>query len=160
MHTSQVVSASSLERPGRADGSSRFAWPYRVYFDELDAMGMLHNARYALVLERCSSAFFESRGWQWDTDPTRTPDAHHVVVEQSIRYMVPVRGTADVVVYMWVEELGRTSATYGFEVCSTDAAVVHARARRVTVKLDPGTFRPVAWTARLRNCLVELLAEA
>lgn len=134
--------------------------PYRVFFDELDPMGMFHNVRYALLLERASSAFFKSNGWQWECDPARNPDAHHVVVEQGIRYLTPTRGTVDVQVDMWLERLGQTSATYAFEVRSAGLTVVHARARRVTVKLDPVTFQPAAWAPWLRRCLAGLLRNA
>ncbi len=136
-----------------------FVWPTRVLFDELDPMGMLHNVRYGFLLERATSAFFEANGWQWEHDPAKNPDAHHVVAEQTIRYLAPIRGTADIAVEMWVERLGRTSTTYAFEIRSADGMTVHARARRATVKLDPLTFEPVEWTDRLHRCLAGLVRE-
>ena len=161
------MAVSHFEIPGGGAGAPSpsvstdrgFLWSYRVFFDELDAMGMLHNSRYALLLERASSAFFESNGWQWELDVAKNPDAHHVVVEQSIRYLTPIRGTTDVAIDMWVERLGRTSATYAFEISSVDSSVTHARARRVTVKLDPVTFQPAEWTPRLRSCLAGLVRD-
>jgi acyl-CoA thioester hydrolase len=139
------------------DARPGFVWRARVHFDELDPMGMLHNGRYALLLERASSAFFEANGWRWERDPALNPDAHHVVREQTVWYLAPIRGTTDVVVEMWVERLGATSAAHAFEIRSADGALVHATARRVVVKLDPLTFQPVPWTPRLRGCLGTIL---
>lgn len=151
LQRSDVVTTAEL------GAAPRFTWPTRVHFDELDAMGMLHNARYAVLLERASSAFYEYNGWHWERDPSVNPDAHHVVIEQTVRYLAPIRGTADIAVRMWVTRLGDTSATFEYEITSPDGGVVHATARRVTVKLDPDTYRPVSWTPRLRACLATLL---
>jgi hypothetical protein len=38
-----------------------------------------------------------------------------------------------------------------------DRSTVHAQAQRVTIKLDPVTYQPVAWTPDLRDCLNGLL---
>ncbi len=161
MVASHVLSGDTNPSLGPASGPPRpgFVWPTRVLFDELDPMGMLHNVRYGFLLERASSAFFEANGWEWEHDPAKNPDAHHVVAEQTIRYVAPIRGTTDIAVEMWVERLGRTSATYAFEIRSADGMTVHARARRATVKLDPVTFQPAEWTPRLHRCLASLVRE-
>ncbi|MGH9064072.1 MAG: acyl-CoA thioesterase [Acidimicrobiales bacterium] len=138
------VAAVPASPGARRDGGARpgFVWTTSVFFDDLDAMGVLHNAAYLLLVERASSAFFEAQGWRWESDPYRNPDQHYVVREQSVLYLEPVRGPGPVAVEMWVTSLGRTSAAYCFEVRSVDGATVHARARRVHVKLDPATLRP------------------
>ena len=100
-------------------------------------MGMLHNARYLVLAERASSAFFEASGWRWERDVGLNPDQHYVVRERAVQYLEPVTGPCDIVVEMWVDRLGETSAAYGFEVRSADGARVHARLQRVHVKLDP-----------------------
>jgi acyl-CoA thioester hydrolase len=143
-------SAGSCDVPG-------FSWPTRVFFDELDAMGMLHNARYSLLIERATSAFFESNGWQWERDVAGNPDQHYVVREQSVRFMRPILRPGRVVVSMWVSRLGETSATFSFEIRSPDRRVLHATAERVHVKLDRATLAPAAWTPRLREHLSTLL---
>ncbi|MGE5288988.1 MAG: acyl-CoA thioesterase [Micromonosporaceae bacterium] len=137
-----------------------FRWPTRVFFDELDAMGMMHNTRYVVLLERASSAFFEAGGWRWERDPVLNPDQHYVVSEQTIRYLEPVRGPGELSVVMWVARLGETSVTFRFEVRSPDDRRVHATAERVHVKLDLVTFQPVPWTPRLRDQLMTLVRPA
>lgn len=155
-----MLTASHQNEAGQTDGDRPgFVWHTRVHFDELDAMGMLHNARYALLLERASSAFFESNGWHWARDTVENPDAHHVVREQTVRYETPIAGTSEVEVEMWVDRLGTTSASHGYELRSIDG-MVHATARRVIVKLDPVTYKPVPWTPRLRDSLRSLVRDS
>lgn len=152
------------DRPG-ATGAERlpqpgFVWPTSVFFDELDAMGMLHNARYLVLIERATSAFFEVQGWRWQNDTTLNPDQHYVVREQTLRYLEPIVGPGPVVVELWVSSLGRTSVAFGCEVRSPNHDRVHVRAERVHVKLDPESLRPVPWTPRLRAQLAGLLRAA
>ncbi len=157
-HSSQDPGSGAAAPPadGQRPPGAGFSWPARVFFDDLDAMGMLHNARYLVLLERASSAFFEAGGWRWERDPALNPDQHYVVREQRIRYLDPVPGPGAVAVEMRVARLGETSVTFAFEVRSADGRRVHATAERVHVKLDPVTFRPVPWTPALRAQLTAL----
>lgn len=134
-----------------------FVWSTRVFFDDLDAMGMLHNSRYAVLAERANSAFFEANGWQYERDAARNPDQFYVVREQWVRHHEPVVGPCDVEVEMWVEHLGRTSATYGFHVRAPGGFPIFARLRRVQVKLDPLSLLPAPWTPLLRRHLEAIL---
>ncbi|MGH9104597.1 MAG: acyl-CoA thioesterase [Acidimicrobiales bacterium] len=135
-----------------------FVWQTSVFFDDLDAMGMLHNAAYLVLVERATSAFFETHGWHWEKDPAQNPDQYYVVREQSVRYLEPIVGPGDVEVELWVRRLGRTSAAFGFEVRSSGR--VRAVAERVHVKLDPLSLKPAAWTATLRSHLATLVQPA
>ena len=127
---------------------TRFVHPSPVHFDELDAMAMLHNARYAVHVERATSALFAHLGWRWELDAARNPDQFHVVREVQVEFLSPFRGMGFLQVELWVERLGETSCVYGFE-CSSEAGV-HARGRRTVVKLAPASMRPAPWTARFR----------
>lgn len=146
-------------RPTTQAGISEpgFTWRSRVFFDDLDAMGMLHNSRYLVLAERANSAFFEASGWRWEADPRLNPDQFYVVREQRVRYLEPIHGPGDVTVEMWVAHLGQTSATYAFAVRSGDRPHMHADIRRVQVKLDPVTLRPAPWTPALRDQLESLV---
>jgi acyl-CoA thioester hydrolase len=124
-----------------------------VHFDELDAMRMLHNARFFVHMERAASAFYRSLGARWEHDVADNPDQFHVVKAQEIEYLVPFMGTGDLRVEMRVEKIGRTSCTLAFRFTSPDAAVTYARGARTIVKLNPATLRPIEWTDRFRNAL-------
>lgn len=122
----------------------------RIQFDELDALGVLHHARYVFLVERATIAFYFSCGRPWAEDPRDNPDQVHVVRELGIEYLTPFRGMEEMRVGLWVERMGRTSCTYGFECTDPGRGTVYARGRRAIVKLDPETGRPAPWTDSFR----------
>ena len=117
-----------------------------VHFDDLDALGVLHNARYAVFVERAMISWWAERGVSFAGGRPTSPDAFNVVREYSITFHVPVRGTGEVAVHFWVETLGTTSADYRFRVTSKDKQMVYAEGRRVNIHLDAATMRPSPWT--------------
>jgi acyl-CoA thioester hydrolase len=128
-----------------------------VHFDDLDAMGVVHNARYALLLERALAAFWNARGHSFVDGRPTTEDSFNVVKEYRITYRTPIRMAGDVAVHLWTDRVGETSGTYGFRILSVDGSTVHAEGIRVVVKLDPTTMRPIPWTAAARR-IAESLA--
>jgi acyl-CoA thioester hydrolase len=147
----------SLRRPASED--TAFVHETVVHFDDLDPMGMLHNGRYPVLVERAVSAFFEHLGWRWVPDVAANPDQFHAVRSLQIEYVAPVLGPGPVEVAVHVAHLGTTSAVFGFAVRS--ASGVHAHGRRSVVKLDHRTLAPTPWTDRFRAGLAaHLVAEA
>jgi acyl-CoA thioester hydrolase len=124
--------------------------PVMVYFEDLDAMGVVHNGRYVLLLERALAAYWARVGWAFDPAAPRFKDAFFVVREFTITYHVPIIHIGPVHVQLWLDHLGDTSAVYGFRVLSQDGTVTHAEGRRVQVRLDPATLRPAAIGPELR----------
>jgi acyl-CoA thioester hydrolase len=124
-----------------------------VHYDDLDAMGIVHNARYAVLLERALNAFWTPLGYTFDGGVFSKPDVFLAVAEFAIVYRTPFRGTGTLDVRFWVDRLGETSAAYGFRMVSTDGATVHAEGRRVHIRLDQATMRPAAWTPACRDIL-------
>jgi len=122
-----------------------------VHFDDLDAMGIVHNARYAIMLERALTAFWAEHGLTFAGGRPSSPDVFGAVKEFTISYRSPVTGTGEIALHFWIERLGNTSAVYGFRFLSADHAVVHAEGRRVHVKLSPDTLRPAPWTEPTRR---------
>jgi acyl-CoA thioester hydrolase len=129
-----------------------------VHFDELDPMGVLHNARYAVLFERALAAFWAGHGHSFVDGRPTTPDAFNVVKEASIVYHRPVRGVGEVAVQLWLESLGESSGVYRFRLLSPDGATVFAEGRRVVVKLDQATLRPAPWSPESRTIAETLLA--
>ncbi|MBB5110356.1 thioesterase family protein [Micromonospora echinospora] len=131
-----------------------------VHFDDLDAMGLLHNARYAVLLERALTPYWAERGVVFRGDVHAAPDVFHAVREFTITYQAPVTGVGTVAVHFWLEHFGTSSAQYAFEFRSVDGATVHARGTRSIVRLDPATLRPTAWTEVGRAIAATLLRPA
>jgi acyl-CoA thioester hydrolase len=128
----------------------RYVYFSPVHFDELDAMKMLHNSRFAAHVERALIAWYSKHGGKWRPDPSENPDQFHVVRDFHIEYLHPVIGPGTMRVDVWVERLGTTSCVYGF-VCSNESGTVgYARGERTIVKLDPSSHRPAPWTDSFR----------
>lgn len=128
-----------------------------VHFDDIDAMGIVHNARYAVLLERAITPYWAQRGHSFERGRPTSPDVFHAVREFTITYRTPIRGTGEVAVHFWLERFGETSGVYGFRFLSADGATVHADGQRVIVRLDPATMRPAPWTDAARAVAQTLL---
>jgi acyl-CoA thioester hydrolase len=130
--------------------------PVQVYYDDLDVMGLLHHARYAMLLDRAIGGYWTARGYTL-SDSNGSPDVFNAVRELAIEYSAPVTRPGELLIHLWLNRLGRTSAEYGFRLLSPDGGTVYARGRRAVVKLDPATLRPAPWTDRVRVDAAELL---
>lgn len=131
--------------------------PVTVHFDDLDAMGIVHNARYVVLLERALTPYWTARGHSFDGGRATSPDMFHAVRELTISYLTPIRATGAVWVHFWLERFGETSGVYGFRFLSPDDRTVYAEGRRTIIRLDPATMRPTAWTESARAVAVTLL---
>lgn len=129
-----------------------FETVHGVYFDDLDAYQILHNARYVLLIERTVGAFWEHLfGWSGMLDMAANPDQSHLVRANHISYERPFAGIGEARVRIWIEKLGRTSLTFGFRVLPLDQDLDYAVGSRVMVRVDPQTRQPVPWTDELRR---------
>ncbi|MEU5363802.1 thioesterase family protein [Streptomyces sp. NPDC005925] len=134
--------------------------PVTVHFDDLDALGLLHNARYPLLVERAWAELWQGNGIRFDGDWTAAGDACNAVRELRVSYEAPVTRPGPYAVHLWLERLGTTGLTYGFRLCSADGAVTYAHGTRVLVRLDAGTLRPAPWSEGFRAAGRALLRPA
>lgn len=126
--------------------------PVQVYFNDLDAFGMVHHAYYAILLERAWWPFWAERGYS-----PHSPDAQQVIREITVTYYVPIREPGEVSVELWVNRVGKTSADFRFAVRSADKTVLHAEGKRVSVRLDAVTHRPAPWSDQARKDITALI---
>ena len=125
-----------------------------VWFDELDMLGVLHNARYAIHVERAMAAWFHSLT---GIDPS---DGYNVVKHYEIEFLRPfTRERGELVVEVWLERLGTTSAVFAFRCVSAaqdggepaaGTEIEHARGTRTIVKVTHGELRPAPWSGSFR----------
>ncbi|MFK0118188.1 acyl-CoA thioesterase [Streptomyces sp. NPDC090994] len=134
--------------------------PVTVHFDDLDALGLLHNARYPVLVERAWGELWEGHGYRYAGDWAAAGDACNAVKELRITYEAPVTRPGGYAVHLWLERLGRTGLTYGFRFCSADGATTYAHGTRVLVRLDAATMRPAPWSEEFRAVGRELLRPA
>jgi acyl-CoA thioester hydrolase len=130
-----------------------FSWDSPVFFDELDLNGTLHNARFALHVERAQSALFERLGKQWRKFAERDADLHYAVRELHVEFLAAVTAPGSLRVELTADRIGTTSAVYGFR-CGDE--ITYARGYRVIVKVDPVTGEPVPWSPWYREMFAEL----
>lgn len=122
----------------------------RVYFDDLDALNILHNVRFLLFTERARGELFNALGFRWEDDLTVNPDKYHVVAEHQVRYTAPVRGEGELSVELQPTHLGTSSAILSARVKAQHGDLLHAEGTTRLVRLDPATQRPCPWSDRFR----------
>ncbi|MFI6679240.1 acyl-CoA thioesterase [Kribbella sp. NPDC050470] len=120
---------------------------------------MVHNARYALLVERALATVWKQRGHTFREGRPITPDAFNVVKEFSISYCAPIRGTDDVLVHSWLKHVGSSSAVDDFRLLSPNEPTIYAEGRRV-IKLDRTALRPSRCTPEARAVAKALLRRA
>lgn len=149
----------TAEAPSAALSYGRLI-PATVHFDDLDALGLLHNARYPLMVERAWAELWEEHGISFAGDWVAAGDACNAVKELRITYAAPVTRPGAYAVHLWLERLGTTGLTYGFRLCSSDGAETYAHGTRVLVRLDATTLRPAPWSEEFRAAGRTLLRSA
>ncbi|GAA5610488.1 acyl-CoA thioesterase [Streptomyces platensis] len=133
--------------------------PVTVHFDDLDALGMLHNSRYPLLAERAWAEYWHGQGFTFDGDWAAAGDMCNVIKEMKVSYERPITRPGRYAAHLWVERLGRTGLTYGFRLCSADGTETYAQGHRVLVRVDAQTLRPTPWSDRARAIADRLLRQ-
>src|SRR5258706_10759963 len=99
-----------VPRSGRGMSRPMLAVPFRsvqrVYFDDLDALNILHNVRFLLFMERARGEMLGELGFRWEDDLAVNPDKFHVVAAHEIRYLRPVKGEGQICVEVVPRRLG------------------------------------------------------
>ena len=118
----------------------------RVYWDNLDLLGVLHNAHYILLFERSRFDF-----WQHCGVGPNAPgfDWPYVVAKNEVNYRQAITSEQDVIVTLAVQRMGNSSVTFMHEVHAADGSVA-AEGYTVLVRLDPETGRPIPWSGAFR----------
>ena len=130
-----------------------------VYFDDLDALNILHNVRFLLFMERARGELFNVLGFRWEDDFSVNPDKYHVVAAHEIKYLMPVRGEGDVAVALTPTHLGTSSLILHANVQSLDGKAIYAEGTTRIVRLDPTTNKPCPWSQVFRDKLGALVKQ-
>jgi acyl-CoA thioester hydrolase len=138
-------------------GPACFRYDSAVFFDEMDPLGVMHNSRFAVHVERAQSALFEHLGYGWTDLSERHEDIGYVVRDISLSFTAPVSSPGVMSVEVVAVQLGRTSATWGYRCAAGNIPV--ANGTRVVVKVD-GSGLPAPWTDSFRELFEWLAAGA
>jgi acyl-CoA thioester hydrolase len=114
-----------------------------VRWDDIDAFGHVNNAKYLTYIQ-------EAR-FLW------SPLLEMVVAKAEVDYLVPIYvGGRFYDITLWVEQIGNSSFTLGYEVIG-DNGVVHAKVKTVQVAVSMGTKKSRPLTDSERELLKQYL---
>lgn len=130
-----------------------FQFDSEVFFDEFDALWVLHHSRYLHHLERAQQAFFQKLLGVDDFDEKRDEDIYVVVKSVDIDFLVPVRRPGAIMVRYTIERIREAGVIMGFEILSADGKTVHCKGRRTVCKLSGKTHQPTGWSAPFREAM-------
>ncbi len=130
-----------------------FTYNSRVFFDELDALGVLHHTRYLLHLERAQQKFFEHLLGVEGFDADRDQDIYVVVHSLESRFREPVRNPGPIQVEYRIERIRSAGVTMAFCIRDTDTKKVYCDGLRTVCKLSGKTHQPAPWTEPFRQAM-------
>ena len=114
-----------------------------VRLDDIDAFGHVNNAKYLTYIQ-------EAR-FLW------SPLLEMVVAKAEVDYLVPIYvGGRFYDITLWVEQIGNSSFTLGYEVIG-DNGVVHAKVKTVQVAVSMETKKSRPLTDSEREFLKQYL---
>ena len=114
-----------------------------VRWDDIDAFGHVNNAKYLTYIQ-------EAR-FLW------SPLLEMVVAKAEVDYLVPIyEGGRFYDITLWVEQIGNSSFTLGYEVIG-DNGVVHAKVKTVQVAVSMATKKSRPLTDPEREFLKQYL---
>ena len=121
----------------------RFHNQQLVRWDDIDAFGHVNNAKYLTYIQ-------EAR-FLW------SPLLEMVVAKAEVDYLVPIYvGGRFYDITLWVEQIGNSSFTLGYEVIG-DNGVVHAKVKTVQVAVSMETKKSRPLTDSEREFLKQYL---
>ena len=123
-----------------------FSYKSDVYFDELDALGVLHHTRYLLHLERAQQKFFEHLLGVDDFDAERDEDIYVVVHGLESRFREPLNKPGPIVVEYRIDRIRSGGVTMDYVVRDPVSQRIYCDGKRTVCKLSAQTHRPAPWT--------------
>ena len=113
-----------------------------IRWDDIDAFGHVNNAKYLTYIQE---ARFQWAFHQYASHSDKPTLVEMVVARAEVDYLEPIyEGGRFYDVNLWVESIGNSSFTMGYEVVG-DNSVVHARVKsvQVAVSLETKKSRPL-----------------
>ena len=130
----------------RGEGRASIVVQRRIEWSDTDASGRWHNSTAFRLIEVAETALFDRLGLLEETYG-RVPRVHIAV---DFKRLLSFREIVDA--SLEVVAVGRSSATYGFELATGGHTCVTGK---VVVALVDADGRPEAWSERHRNLLLE-----
>ena len=125
-----------------------------VRWDDIDAFGHVNNAKYLTYIQE---ARFQWSWYQYAAKNEKPTLVEMVVAKAEVDYLVPIyAGGRFYDIILWVEQIGNSSFTLGYEVIG-DKGVVHAKVKTVQVAVSMETKKSRPRTDPEREFLKQYL---
>ena len=114
-----------------------------VRWDDIDAFGHVNNAKYLTYIQE---ARFQWSYYQYASQNQKPTLVEMVVARAEVDFIAPIyEGGRFYDVTLWVESIGNSSFTLGYEVLG-DNGIVHARVKtvQVAVSMETKKSRPLS----------------
>ncbi len=142
--------------PLRPDGA--FVFRTKTWFDQTDALGILHHSHYVLLIERAQKTFFVEVMGVDTIDPEVAPDVYVVVRDLELHYLAAIRPECEVDIILRVTRVRAAGLTVDFEFRSLDSSVLYCRGSRTICRMDGRMHQPAPWTDLFRQKHEALIA--
>ncbi len=123
----------------------------RIWFDELDALGVLHHSRFVYHLERAQKAMFGHILGVDTLDPVVAPDVYCLVRNLELNYTAPVSGECEILVAVKIVRVRAAGMTAAFSFRSCDGTTLHCQGTRTVCRMSLLSKAPEEWTPLFRE---------
>lgn len=120
-----------------------------VYWDMLDLLGVLHNARYVVMFERARFDFWSHLGVGPNIPEFDWP---YVVARNEVNYRSAIRSEQQVAVTVAVQSIRNTSVTFMHSLFDA-AGILCADGTTTLVRVSAEHHRPIAWSQSFRDLM-------
>jgi acyl-CoA thioester hydrolase len=117
-----------------------FTFPFRIYYEDTDAGGVVYHANYLKLFECCRTEWLRANGF-WQAQLLRDTGLVFVVRSVDVEYLKPARLDDLVTVGLDIEKITRSQIFFRQEVLRGDPEEVLAsgRVRIACVRVDAGS---------------------
>jgi acyl-CoA thioester hydrolase len=133
--------------------AKQFIYKAEVYFDQLDALGILHHTRYLLFLERAQQKFFQHLLGVDDFNAERDEDIYVVVHSLNTRYRQPLSQPGLIEIRYSLQRIRSGGVTMAFEIYCPCTHTLLCTGDRTVCKLSAQTQRPCPWTPAFKAAM-------
>ena len=117
----------------------KFSVPFRVYWEDTDAGGVVYYANYLKFMERCRTDWLRALGI--DQNRLRAErQLQFAVVSVAVDFLLPAILNDEVLVTAELERLGGATIVFKQTIMRGDVQLIDANAR--VACLDSGTLKP------------------
>ena len=127
---------------------------FPIHWGELDVLGHVNHARFAVWLESARMKLFEEVGLVWAGKPTHGP----ILARLEVDYIAPVHFPANIEVGVGVNRIGNTSFVLDYEVYATEneSRFIAAKSKSVIVIYNYQTAKSDVIPDQIREALSNL----